>query len=713
MIINNITTKELIMCKNILSPTFKRTPYTTATLFCGAIMLPITGHSEAASTEEVEAFRLSPILVNANAIADDDSESTVAKELSVGGKVATNIQDTPALVSVITEKEITQRQASTTEEVLEYSPGLITDYYGTDDRNDYFQIRGFQATTYRDGLTLGSMRGIREDAYAFERVEVIRGANSTLFGPADPGGSVNFVSKQPKFDEFGNTFITYGSNNHKEIGIDVGGILDEDETLAYRVTGKVKDSDREYDYSQDDSEFFMGGLTWEPTDYTKATLIIDYLKTDSTPNGGGYPSDKEYSRSNFYGEPDYNDYDVERTNITAQILHDFDNGFKVQGGLRYSDATDEFGYIYLNGATSDTTDASTVQSRSYYGADTEANQFIGNLIGQYDKHFGRIDSSTLFGVEYLNSSSTAENAYGTATTIDVANVVYSGAPSSLSIYSHKKTDYIDKALFLQQNVSLDDRYIATFGIRQDDVILEEENYLTNTTSDSDFSEISMRAALTYKINKELSTYISQVESVSPPSSGTKLIRGEQNEIGAKYAPSNMNALFSVAVYDLVKSNMQIATTNGTEISRETIGETQTQGIDLEVKAELTDSLSITSGYSFMDSEVIEDDNYEGNEFVTAPHHTASLWGHYILPRQDMSVGLGSRYISSYYFDSANTSKSEAAVLFDASFSYDLSKATNVSMNISNILNEQHQVGGFTAAYYNPSRDMTVTLNHSW
>lgn len=80
-----------------------------------------------------------------------------------------------------------QRSVSTTEEALQYTPGVITDFYGTDDRNDYFQIRGFQATTYRDGLTLSSMRGVREDPFAYERIEILRGANSTLFGPADPG----------------------------------------------------------------------------------------------------------------------------------------------------------------------------------------------------------------------------------------------------------------------------------------------------------------------------------------------------------------------------------------------------------------------------------------------------------------------------------------------------------------------------------------------
>tara|TARA_R110001606_G_scaffold274031_1_gene422562 strand:- start:5279 stop:6247 length:969 start_codon:yes stop_codon:yes gene_type:complete len=309
----------------------KHNQFAVATLFCYSIITPIVGYAETQDKEET--FRLSPILVNDSVEEDIDSESIVAKELWIGGKVATSILDTPASVSVITEKEIKQRNASTTEEVLEYTPGTMTGYYSSDDRNDYYQIRGYDATTYRDGLTIGSLRGVREDAYAFERVEVIRGANSTLFGPADPGGSINFVSKQPKFDNFGDAFVTYGSNDHKEVGIDVGDTLDENQTLAYRLTGKVKDSDREYDYSKDDSQFIMAGLTWEPTDYTTATLIIDYLNTDSTPNSGGYPFDKEYDRSTFFGEPDFNYHDVERTNISAQISHDLANGFKVRSNL--------------------------------------------------------------------------------------------------------------------------------------------------------------------------------------------------------------------------------------------------------------------------------------------------------------------------------------------------------------------------------------------
>lgn len=705
--------------KSALPLKLKQNHCAAATLFCCSVLTPIAGYAETES--EAGTFRLSPIIVNDQAIADDDSESVVAKELWVGGKVATSIQDTPASVSVITEKEIKQRGASTTEEVLQYSPGLVTDYYGTDDRNDYFMIRGFQATTYRDGMTLGSMRGVREDPYAFERVEVLRGANSTLFGPADPGGSVNFVSKRPKFESIRNTYVTYGSNDHKEVGIDVGDTLNENETLAYRLTGKVKDSDREYDYSKDDSEFIMGGLTWEPNSSTSATLLIDYLNTDSTPNSGGYPLDKEYDRSNFFGEPDYNNHSVERTNITAQITHRINRQLKVLGNLRYSDLTDGFGYIYLSDTAGRV--GSTV-NRYRYGSDTNAQEFIGNTMLQYDASFDSVDSSTTVGIEYRDASSDITTADGSVTSIDIANPIYTGKPN-FTLSSDNKKDYTTKSIFLQQNLSFDDKYIVTLGVRNDALDLSNKNNLTGVKANESFSETTLRGALTYKVNDELSAYLSQVESVAPPSidsngSANKPERGEQLEVGIKYAPYEMNAIFSASVYDLTRNNVPIRIIRNGVISSdpESIGKSKTQGLDLEARADLTENLNISAGYSYMKSEVVKGtlrngSSIKGNEFVTAPRSTASLWSHYTLPNQTMSIGLGARYVGSYYFDAVNTSKSEAATLFDAAFDYQITADTKLGLNIKNLLDKQYVVGSATANYYNPGRDITLTLNHSW
>ena len=674
------------------------------------------GPLELGATED---YRLAPVIINAKvkASADDDTDSVVAKELWVGGKVATSILNTPASVSVVTRKEMEQRSVSTTEEALLYTPGVISDFYGSDDRNDYFQIRGFQATTYRDGLTLSSMRGVREDPFAYERIEILRGANSTLFGPADPGGSVNFVTKQPRFEQFGQGYVTYGSYDHAETGIDVGDALNDEKTLAGRFTAKMQNSDREYDHSQDDNRFVMGGLTWAPTDYTSATVILDYLKTDSSPNSGGYPLDKEYDRSDFYGEPSYNFHNVERTSLSGNITHDFDNGFVLRSNLRYSELSDDFGYAYLSDSP---TRVGTTIPRYVFGTDSDADQLNGNLMLQYDAQFEHVDSSTLVGVEYLDSTTKQSSVYGLAPSIDIANPAFTGVPGGITPYTRKKNDATTKAVFLQQNLSFYDRVIATAGVRNDSMELSSKEYIGAVGSESDnFSETSYRGALTYIVNDEVSTYVSMVESVSPPQVGVTPQTGRQYEVGIKYSPMGMDALFSAAIYDLTQENVTIAVVLPSGIiEQQTVGESRVRGLDLEAKAQVTQNISVIGAYSYMESEVLRGALYDGSslkgkEFTTAPKHSASLWSYYSIPDTDVSVGLGARYVGAYYMDAANTKKSDGTTLFDAALNYRIAKGTDLALNVSNLFDEQHVVGSGTANYYNPGREFTAKLSYNW
>lgn len=674
------------------------------------------GPLEIGATED---YRLAPVIINAKvkASADDDTNSVVAKELWVGGKVATSILNTPASVSVVTRKEMEQRSVSTTEEALLYTPGVISDFYGSDDRNDYFQIRGFQATTYRDGLTLSSMRGVREDPYAYERIEILRGANSTLFGPADPGGSVNFVTKQPRFEQFGQGYVTYGSYDHAETGIDVGDVLNEGGTVAGRFTAKLQNSDREYDHSQDDSRFVMGGLTWAPTDFTSATVVLDYLKTNSSPNSGGYPLDKQYDRSKFFGEPSYNFHDVERTSLSGNITHDFDNGFTLRGNLRYSELSDDFGYAYLSDSASR---VGTTIPRYVFGTDSDADQLNGNLMLQYDAQFEHIDSSSLVGVEYLDSSTKQSSIYSLATPIDIANPVFTGVPRNIAPYSRKKQDVTTKAVFMQQNLSFYDRVIATAGVRNDAMDVSSTEYVGGAVKQSDnLSETSYRAALTYIVNDEVSTYVSMVESVSPPQVGVTPQTGKQYEVGVKYSPIGMDAMFSAAVYDLTQENVTIAVVLPSGIiEQQTVGESHARGLDLEAKAQVTADISVIGAYSYMDTDVKRGSLYDGtslkgNAFATAPKHSASLWTYYDIPDTDVSVGLGARYVGAYYMDAANTKKTDGTTLFDAALKYRIAKGTDLALNVSNLFDEQHVVGSGTADYYNPGREVTARVSYSW
>lgn len=686
------------------------------------IALPLAAAAQEGGAGSGGTYRLSPIIVDLGLQADDDATSLVAKELWTGGKVATSILDTPASVSVVTQKEIEQRDADTVEEVLQYSSGIYTDYYGTDDRNDYYLVRGFQASTYRDGLTLGSMRGVREEPYAYERLEVMKGGNSTLFGTSDPGGTVNFVTKLPKFERFGEIYGSYGTDDHKELGFDFGDVLDENQTLAYRVVGKIQDSALEYDASRDDERFLLGSLAWEPTAATRLTFAVEYLDRDGTPNSGGYPLDRLYDRELFFGEPDFNYHDVERLTVSAGLRHEFDNGLSLRANLRYSDLTDGFGYVYLS---DNAARVGNLVDRFYFGGDSTAEELIGNAILQYDTSFGTIDSSTLAGVEFRDASTTSSSFYGAYTQIDVTNPVYSGAPTGYAPYSVQASDYTTKSIFAQQNLSFSDRLVATVGLRQDWLDITNVNSSTGTpvTTQGDFSETSYRGALTYKITNEVSAYASYVQSVAPPSIGVEPERGEQYEVGVKYQPDSYNALFTASAYELTKKNVVVPVVLPSgAIERQTIGESRVRGIELEAKAELTANISMTAGYAYQDAAYVRGNvrgaTVDGNAFATVPNHIGSLWVNYELPgagpRGDMNFGVGARIVGPYYYNVTNDNgKSPTQVYLDAGFSYGITADTALTVNVSNIFDKQYVVGRGTADYYNTGRTISAALRHSW
>ncbi|RWR29313.1 TonB-dependent siderophore receptor [Sinirhodobacter populi] len=648
---------------------------------------------------------------------DADDSSTVALRSASGSRMAAPLLDTPASVSVVTAKEIEDRGATSVEQVLQYTAGVTTDYYGSDDRFDFFMIRGFEANTYRDGLPLGApFGGIREEPFAFERVEVVKGANSTTFGVSDPGGSVNYVTKLPRDHRFGQAYVTGGSFDHREVGFDFGDKLAPESNWSYRITGKWKDANKEYDHSRDDERFLMGGLTWQPTDATSLSFVIDYLKRDSVPGSGGQPVGANLARSTFLGEPDYNFRGVERTSLSMLFSHDFGTGLSMGAGARYSKASTDFGYAYIAGIV----DAeNTIASRAFFGNDSSNEAFVADAHLQYDTSFATVRSRTLAGVEYRDSSADNTAFYTSAPNIDWSNPVYSGGPGVLAPYSSNHTNTEGKAIYLQQEFTFSDRIIATFGLRHDWLDTTVRNRLTSASTSGDVSKTTKRIGLTYKVTDEFSTFASYAESVAPPdSTSVEPEEGKQYELGVKYQPAAMRALFSAAVYDLTKTN--ISATDPVTLQKEPIGKVRVRGIDLEAKAELTDRVSLIASYSHFDSKIVDNgaDGNVGNRMQFVPKDVAALWATYSLPgqaaRNDLTFGLGARYTGSYYMDNANTQATGGAVTYDAAVTYDLREDTTLALNVSNLFDKKYVAyGGFGADFYNPGREVALTLRHSW
>jgi len=662
---------------------------------------------------------LAPIVISGSGTTLDtsnDSQSIVATETTAVGRMPTDILVAPASISVITSKEIEERGADSVEKVVQYTAGVVTDYYGGDDRYDYIDIRGFTPYTYRDGLAIGrTFGGVKEEPYAYERIEVLKGTSSSGFGAAEPGGAINYVTKLPKTERFGEVYATGGSFSHKEGGLDFGDNLTEDDTLSYRLTGKFQNADAEYDYSKDNEKFLMGGLTWRPTDLTSLSFVFDHLDKDGIPGSGGQPIGSDFDRDKFFGEPDYYFLTTNRNSYSLMFDHDFDNGLSFGSKARYSNSDTAFGSAYLSNTR---TDGSNLADRYFFGSDTSTEQFVVDAHLMYEKDFDNVESRTLVGIDYNNFKSDNYGLYDTsAPPISTTDPVYTGGPVSTDPTYGTANDQKTTGLYLQQDLTFWDKLTTSVGVRNDWFDLSQDD-LFSSASDSDTqSKFTKRFGVSYKITEEVAAFASYAESAAPPGIGTEPTTGRQYEVGIKYRPEAFPALFTASVYDLTKSNITVY--DSVTYLPSTVEKVRHRGFELEAKAEVTESIDVIAAYSYIDSKIDEPGGVnDGNRLMRVPKHLASVWTTYTLDgegaRGDMTFGVGGRYMDSYFLDLANSGSSESAFLFDASFTYKIQKNTTFQLNMSNVFDEKHIASQDSGGvYYNPGRTVMATLRQTW
>ncbi|QHQ35136.1 TonB-dependent siderophore receptor [Algicella marina] len=676
-------------------------------LACTALVAPTSG------VAQENDYDLGTLRVEG---ADDDANSILAGSVTSSSKTSTDVLDTPASVSVVTEKEIETRKASNLQEILAYTAGVHVDEFGADDRYDYFRIRGFDQLsmgTYRDGLPV---RGFgwtfsRREPYGFERVEVLKGSNSSLFGLNAPGGLVNGVSKTPKSLSFGEVYTSVGED-HAEIGTDFGGPIGDSSNLSYRLTAKVQDSAYSYDSSDDDRVFVAGGLSWRPSDATELTILADYNKRDGVP-GTGFPTGVDVDIDSFFGEPDFNAFDTEEYSLGYKFSHSFANGLTFRSTARYSDLDLTYEQVY--GASTDPT-----APRSAFAVYSDARQFAIDNQLQYDTSFGMFDSRTLIGAEYTWIKVEEEALFGSAPGIDITDPTYCGrACVTLGPYVDWVPEQSTQSVYLQEELTIADRFIATVGGRYDYVDVTVGYPATGTEETRDYTSFTVRAGLTYKVTPGLSVYANYSESFEPniwalaedPKEGT------QYEIGVKYRPESMNALFSAALFDLTQTNVN---TYVTPVVQRQIGKVGVRGLELEGKFALSSNLNVTAAYSYWDAEILEDGivGNEGNRPSRVPQHIGSIWADYTLPgdnrRGDMTFGAGVRYVGATYGDDANTVEVDGYTLVDAAFNYQMTESVGLGLNVTNLFDTEYRTSSyFGTDYYGDGRKLTATLRYDW
>ncbi len=693
-----------------------------ALLSTTALLVALPTQSQA---EDAGSTALAPITIAGQGNTSGGTDTTiVAKSSRSSSKTDTPLLDAPDSVSVVTAKEMTERGVTSLDEALAYTPGVSTDIYGSDDRYDHYLIRGFyQATdgTFRDGLPMrvgGSFTASRVEPYGMERIDVLKGSNSTLFGLSGPGGIVNAVTKVPQDKEFGEVYTTVG-DGHVETGTDFGGALDKDGVWTYRLTGKWQNANAGIDHSNDDRVYVAPALTWSPDADTSFTILTDYNKRDGNP-GHAIPYKSGIDSEAYLGEPDFDRMDTIERNVGYQFRHDFGNGFEFRQNARYTDLDMTYRQIYLG-----PTDPAS--SRVALAIDGHNKRFqIDNQL-QYDGSYGMFETRTLLGADYGRDSTTELRADGTAGgVLDIRNPVYCGTGCiALGAPVDSRTRLTTAGTYLQEQLTIDERWILTLGGRYDHADTMSDSY--GSRDDAVDVNFSKRAGLTFKATSELSVYANYSESFQPLAAsratfvGTpKPQEGTQYEIGAKYRPDGMDALFTLALFDLTQKNLaQWAPDYSYQYQ---VGKVNVKGIEFESKVALTDRLNLTAGYSYTNARIKDDVNEGliGNRPNLVPNHTATLWADYTIPGNgpfgDINLGMGARFIGTTFGDNANTLPIASRTVFDAAATYKFQNGMSLAVNATNIFDKEYiaSISDYSmAAFYGDRRAVRATLRYSW
>ena len=205
----------------------------------------------------------------------------LAGQSGTGTKTDTPLRETPQSITVVTADRVTDQGALTVQESLRYVPGVFADAYGPDSRGDYPRIRGQDPNIYLDGtrvVNTFTFNEWRPDPYTLERIEVLRGPASVLYGDTSTAGLLNLISKRPQAESFNEIGVQFGSFNRKQVQLDSTGKLTKDGEWLYRFVGIFRDSGTQTDYVPDDRIVLAPSLTWRPTNNTNWTVLGTYQK---------------------------------------------------------------------------------------------------------------------------------------------------------------------------------------------------------------------------------------------------------------------------------------------------------------------------------------------------------------------------------------------------------------------------------------------------
>lgn len=666
----------------------------------------------------------------------------VATKTLSATKTSAELVKTPQSVSVVTRDQMDALDATSVSQALRYTAGAFTEYRGSSNRNDEVFVRGFSyVPKFLDGLSFGATASSQTgtvDPWLLERVELVRGPASVLFGQVTPGGLISMTSKRPTSEPIHKVQFSTGNRDLAEGAFDFGGPLSDDGRVLYRLNGIARTQHNQVEDYKDSRVAIAPAITWYPNDQTRFTLLTSYQKdpdagyrnflpaygTVTSANGKYIPLDFNVS------DPDYDQSWREQTMVGYEFEHQFNDMMTFRQNARYASIKQKYRYlVYFNSKPE-----STLLSRRAQHEERTTNEF--GIDNQLEAQFAtaQMNHTLLGGLDYKSSNDKQLLMRGSGSQYDMdwTHPVYgvNVDESTFSPASHEQQNLDQMGLYLQDQMSWNNWELLLSG-RYDWTEVRTTDYINSEKTQQNDNKFTWRTGLLYAFDFGLSPYISYSTSYepnlqtnrAPGSAPFKPTTGKQTEVGVKYQPVD-NTLMSLALYDLKQSN--VSTYNSTLGWFENAGEVRSKGVEAEIHSSLWDSVNLIGSYTYTDAETVNTTvaGTEGKTPARIPAHMASAFASYTFPGgplKSLTTGVGVRYIGTSYGDAKNTFKVPAVDLYDAMVSYELGelnsslKGAAVQFNVNNIADTKYvaSCASDTACFYGVGRTVTATVSYSW
>lgn len=580
------------------------------------------------------------------------------------------IIDTPQNVTVVPQQFLDDRDAQDVDEALGYVSG-ITQSNTLGGTQDAMIKRGFgdnrDGSILRDGVRSIQARNFTPTS---ERVEVLKGPSSMLYGMNEPGGLINVISKKPQLTPRvhleGRSSSVGGGGGQLDVTGPLGAtgfagrlIVDHDETDYWRNFGRQRQT------------VIAPSLMWygDSTTVRVAWEHMEYL----TPFDRGTVIDPrsgkpvDVPRERRFDEH-YNATRGDQDTLSFQLDQTLNDRWRSQLTWAFSRNTYSDNQAR---ATAFNAETGVLTRQADATVDAQSRSQMVQLTLNGDVDWGRVNHQLLFGFDYEADRTFRGDMIRGAKdkSLNVYQPVYDQMPASTAVSakdSDQRENIDSRGWFMQDAMRLNDSWLLIGGLRYDSFdVMSGKGRPFKTNTDSSDSRLVPRAGVVYNINAWSSLYASYTESFKPNSSIATQIDalppelGKAWEVGAKIdLPGRVTG--TLALYDIHKRNVMVSELVDGESVTRTAGKVRSQGVELDLAGSLTRTLSLVGSYAYTDARVTADPENRGNELTNVARHTAALFltndfgATGLLPADDLRAGIGARYVGRRPGDAANS-----------------------------------------------------------